>query len=123
MAQRAATDSDLLALYPELSTVNSALRAEYLTLTEEMIDIDRFLAKASQAQCALAGHFLALNASSGVSGGAPIKSKKIDKISASYAVESPPGLEELASTRYGLHYILIERTIFCGPIVAGPRNL
>lgn len=123
MAERVATSSDVIALYPEFSGVTGSLLTTWLEVTEEMIDAECFGALQSQAQAMLTAHFIAMVPGSGVTPGAPITSKKIDKIQANYAIGTLPGDQELANTRYGLHFITLRDSILCGPIVAGPRDL
>jgi hypothetical protein len=123
MAERPATEADIEALYPEFTSVDSALITPWLEVTEELIDAECFGALQSQAQAMFTAHFIARIPNSGVGPSAPVTSKKIDKIQASYAVATLPTDQELSSTKYGIDFITLRDSILCGPIVAGPRDL
>lgn len=123
MAERAATSSDVIALYPDFSLVAGALLTTWLEVTEEMIDAECFGTLQSQAQAMLTAHFIARIPGSDVAHGATATSKTEGSIAASYAVSILPGDQELSSTKYGLDFITVRDSVLCGPIVGGPRNL
>ncbi len=121
MAQGLASDQLLLLLIPEVSCVDEQIRVEYLDLAADMVNFELFGKRSSQAHAFLAGHWLALTRP-GLSNRSPTTSKSIGgALSATYAVATPKGDEELSSTAWGLAYLAIRNSVVCNVgIVGGP---
>ena len=120
MAQRAATDAELLVLVPDAKAeTDTGRRQEFLDFAFGMINLEAFGDKAHRAHAFLTGHFLALT-TPGMSTRSPTTAKSIGGISASYAVGTPPADQELSSSAYGLAFLACRETLFVAPAIGGP---
>ena len=100
-------------------TGGDEMLVDLLTCTCAMLPAACWGNKRSCAHEYLAAHFITV--ASGGSGGT-VSSKKIDKISISYAV-SPPSDPDLGSTKYGLLYLALRQSIVRFGAVSGNSNM
>ncbi len=120
MANRYATDAELIAVFPEIeSAAASGLRDHYLDLTKEMLNLGVWETKASFGHLHLTAHFIAMHPGVSVAGATPIVSaRKIEGLSVNYSVSAPTS-DELSQTPYGRAYEKLRGGIFSTPIVGG----
>lgn len=114
MASRLATKAELLAFAPALCDENREPAEMLLDITGSMISIACWGTKASDGHLLLAAHYLQIFADDNTAGG-PVASRAIGKISESYAV-APQADAELATTKFGLLYLALRKTLFLLPI-------
>lgn len=86
-----------------------------LDCTCQMINLECWGEKADCAHRYLTGHFLAMQGGGSGEGGA-VSSRKIDKLSISFAV-SPPSDADLGNTKWGRMYMALKSTLLLLPIV------
>lgn len=118
MAQRYATDAEVLALAPELAGIAEPMRLAWLDITRCWLSPSVIGHCCSQAHAMLTAHALTTLPSGGPGGGGgaptgPLSGEANGPASRSYAtppVGTTPGDAELATSAYGLMYISLSRT-------------
>lgn len=85
-----------------------------LDIAGSMISVECWGIKASNGHLLLAAHYLKIFAEENTAGG-PIASRSLGKISESYSV-APQADGELATTKFGLLYLALRKTLFLLPI-------
>lgn len=113
------TDSELIAIFAELTAAPSAIRTHYLDLAETMTHSATWENQTSFAHMQLTAHLIALHPGVSIPGAtAPLAARSMGGLSASYATGGPTDAE-LALTPYGRAYKQMRDGLFVGPVVGG----
>jgi hypothetical protein len=120
VAKAYATDSDLLARYPELVAASGPLRAEALAEARTSVNLGTWGSKAMFGHRALAAHLIATTPGVSIPGVGPnVVSRRIGELQVTYGGSTPTEDGALASTPYGKHYLRLRDSIVVLPIVGG----
>lgn len=108
--QRYATIADLVLVLPEVSSLDADLVQFVLDGVARLIDLTVFKLRSLHAHVYLTLHHLAMSGS--ISGGAsgPVTSRRVRDLATTYASFTMPIPTELAETRWGRMYLLLERS-------------
>lgn len=119
------------ARYPEFSALDDTIVQTALDDADEEINVDVWGTRAAKGESALAAHLLvtrgALNdpGATGMQGSGPVQNMKVGDVSLSFDVNAiargvEQGLEvALATTKYGLEYTRLLKSLAAGGAVTG----
>ncbi len=106
--------SDVEAVAPELSTVDSNAQSMILTSVNDFLSVAAFggedSPKLKLARVYLAAHFGTLSASRGNPAAGPVTAESADNISRSYATRDIANPSDWDATSYGQLYMALVRT-------------
>ena len=116
MAARWSTPTEILELAPELAALvlvggePSAAFVEIVELAKDLLDQGTWGELLSRGHWTLAAHLATLQFDASAAMGA-VTSRRVDKIQESYAVNTAPGEQDLALTKYGRIHLELRRRL------------
>jgi len=118
VAARIATLEELVALAPDLASVDPCILEAWLEIAGTMISISVWGSKASHGHRLLAAHLYQVSQPGGETG--PLASVTVGPVAKSFAVTASADAE-LGSTQWGRMYLTLRRTLCRTPVAINTR--
>ena len=110
----ALTTAGFKAVLTEFSTVDDSVLQTYLDQAARLLNVDAWGERYDDGQLYLAAHLTTCFGSGAAEGGAsgPVTAKRVGEVSASFAVSDLAKQSVMGSTKYGRHFLELQRYAF-----------